>query len=136
MPGHRQVRFYGFDVKAAAVSAERLAARLQQIDPTLAAEVSPALRKLAASEGAEADQEYLAAVAAVAEVLPRIAARLPQPASAADRQAIVDRHYVQVLQQYTQYRSGRGEWRDRGMADNVRWIADVAEPGSDRKSVV
>jgi erythromycin esterase len=131
VPGHRQVRFYGFDVKAAAVSAERLAARLQQIDPTLAAEVGPALTKLAAAERAAAsDAEYLAAVGGVAEVLPRIAARLPQPASAADRQAIVDRHYVQALQQYTQYRSGRGEWRDRGMADNVRWIADVAEPRS------
>jgi erythromycin esterase len=136
VPGHRQVRFYGFDVKAAGVSAERLAVRLQQIDPALAAKVSSALKKLAAIERADVQgakvpqQEYLAAVDAVAEVLPRIAARLPQPASAADRQAIVDQHYVQVLQQYTLYRSGQGEWRDRGMADNVRWIADVAEPGS------
>jgi erythromycin esterase len=131
VPGHRQVRFYGFDVLAGAVSAQRLAARLQQIDPTLAAEVSPTLRKLAALEPAYGlNEEYLAAVAAVAAVLPRIAARLPQPASAADRQAIVDRHYVQVLERNTQYRSGRGEMRERGMADNVRWIADVAEPGS------
>jgi erythromycin esterase len=133
--GHRQVRFYGIDVQAGAVSAERLAARLQQIDPALAAEVGPALAKLAAAERAAPERatapaEYPAAVAEVAAVLPRIAARLPQPASAADRQAIVDRHYVQVLQQNTQYRSGHGEWRDRGMADNVRWIADVAEPGS------
>ncbi|HEX5760312.1 MAG TPA: erythromycin esterase family protein, partial [Thermoanaerobaculia bacterium] len=83
------------------------------------------------AERAEAPgAEYPAAVAAVAAVLPRIAARVPPPASAADRQAVVDRHYVQVLQQYTRYRSGRGEWRDRGMAENVRWIADVAEPGS------
>jgi erythromycin esterase len=131
VPGHRQVRFYGFDIQAGAVSAERLAARLQQIDPALAAEVSPALRKLAALEPASGlDAEYLAAVSAVAAVLPRIAERLPQPASAADRQAIVDRHYVQVLERNTQYRSGRGEMRERGMADNVRWIADIAEPGS------
>jgi len=131
VPGHRQVRFYGFDVLAGAVSAERLAVRLQQIDPTLAAEVSPALMKLAALEPASGlTEEYLAAVAAVSEVLPRIAARLPQPASAADRQAIVDRHYVQVLERNTQYRSGRGEMRERGMADSVRWIADVAESGS------
>ena len=137
VPGHRQVRFYGFDVKAAAVSAERLAARLQQIDPILAAQVGPALARLAAAERAapelaEAPAEYPAAVAAVAAVLPRIAERLATPVSATDRQALVDRHYVQMLQQYTQMRdpAGRGEARDRGMADNVRWIADVAEPGS------
>ena len=137
VPGHRQVRFYGFDVKAAAVSAERLAARLQEIDPALAAEVGPALVRLAAAERAspelaDADEaEYQAAVAGVAAVLPRIAARLP-PASAADRRAIVDRHYVQALEQYTRLRGpgGGGPVRDRGMADNVRWIADVAEPGS------
>ncbi|HEX5758243.1 MAG TPA: erythromycin esterase family protein [Thermoanaerobaculia bacterium] len=41
VPGRRQGRFYGFDVKAAAVSAERLAARLERIDPALAAEVGP-----------------------------------------------------------------------------------------------
>ncbi len=138
VPGHRQVRFYGFDVKAAAVSAERLAARLGQIDPALAAEAGPALARLAAAERAapelaDADEaEYQAAVAGVAAVLPRIAARLPQPASAADRQAIVDRHYVQALEQYTRLRGpgGGGPVRDDGMADNVRWIADVAEPGS------
>ena len=138
VPGHRQVRFYGFDVKAAAVSAERLAERLRQIDPALAAEAGPALARLAAAERAapelaDADEaEYQAAVAGVAAVLPRIAERLPQPASATDRQAIVDRHYVQALEQYTQLRGpgGGGPVRDRGMADNVRWIADVAEPGS------
>jgi erythromycin esterase len=61
---------------------------------------------------------------------PTVDTKYPRARSAADRQAIVDRHYVQVLQQYTRYRGGQGEWRDRGMADNVRWIADVAEPGS------
>lgn len=137
VPGHRPVRFYGFDVKAAAVSAERLAARLRQIDPALAAEVGPALARLAAAERAapelaEAPAEYRAAVAAVAAVLPRIAERLPEPDAAADRQALVDRHYVEMLRQYTRLRdpAGGGEARDRGMADNVRWIADVAEPGS------
>lgn len=137
VPGHRQVRFYGFDVKAAAVSAERLAARLRQIDPALAAEVGPALARLAAAERAapelaEAPAEYPAAVAAVAAVLPRIAERLPEPVSAADRQALVDRHYLQMLEQYTQMRgpAAGGGVRDRGMADNVRWIAEVAEPGS------
>lgn len=131
VPGHRQVRFYGFDMRAGAVAADRLAARLQQIDADLAAEVGPALARLAANEHADAPQkENLAAVAAV---LPRIAARLPEPASAADRQAKVDRHYVQVLQQYTEMRgdsAGRAGLRDRAMADNVRWIADVAEPGA------
>ncbi|HEX5759531.1 MAG TPA: erythromycin esterase family protein, partial [Thermoanaerobaculia bacterium] len=54
VPGRRQVRFYGFDVRAAAVSAERLAARLRRIDPPLAAEAGPALARLAAAERAEA----------------------------------------------------------------------------------
>lgn len=131
VPGHRQVRFYGFDMQAGAVSAERLAARLQQIDAALAAEVGPALARLAADERADAPKvENLAAVAAV---LPRIAERLPKPASATDRQALVDHQYVRVLQQYTELRSdakGATKLRDRAMADNVRWIADVAEPGS------
>jgi len=117
-------------MQVGAVAAERLAARLRQIDPTLAAEVGPALAKLAADERAEApNQEHLAAVAAV---LPRIAERLP-PAAAADRQALVDRQYVRVLRQYTELGTnplGNPQVRDRAMADNVRWIADVAEPGS------
>ncbi|HKV08894.1 MAG TPA: erythromycin esterase family protein, partial [Thermoanaerobaculia bacterium] len=128
--GHRQVRFYGFDLRAGAVAAERLAARLQQIDAGLAAEVGPALARLVADERADAPKkENLAAVAAV---LPRIAERLPKPASAADRQAKVDRHYVQVLQQYTELWGGSagGGVRDRAMAENVLWIADVAEPGT------
>ena len=131
VPGHRQVRFYGFDMQAGAVAADRMAARLRQIDPALAAEVGPALARLAADEHADAPQkENLAAVAAV---LPRIAERLPKPASAGDRQALVDRQSVRVLQQYTELRggsAGRAGLRDRAMAENVRWIADVAEPGS------
>jgi erythromycin esterase len=135
VPGRRQVRFYGFDIQAGAVSAERLAARLRQIDLALAAEVGPALARLAAVEAVATatDEEYLAAVSAVAAALPRIAERLPEPTSATDRQAILDRHYVQVLQQNTRYRGDRansGDVRERGMADNVRWIADVAEPGA------
>ncbi|HEY4593920.1 MAG TPA: erythromycin esterase family protein, partial [Thermoanaerobaculia bacterium] len=133
VPGHRQIRFYGFDIQAGAVSAKRLAARLQQIDAALAAEVGPALAKLAAVEAEAPEAEYFAAVSAVAAVLPRIAERLPKPASAGDRQALIDRHYVQVLQQNTGFRSDHqrsGELRERGMAENVRWIADVAEPGA------
>jgi erythromycin esterase len=135
VPGHRQVRFYGFDMQAGGVAAERLAARLQQIDAALAKEVGPALARLTATEPAVETPapEYLAAVAGVAAVLPRIGERLPKPSSAADRQALVDRQLVRVLQQYTELRSDaerRAELRDRGMADNVRWIADVAEPGS------
>jgi erythromycin esterase len=131
-PGHRQVRFYGFDMQAGGVSAQRLAARLQQIDPALAAEVGPALARLAAVEAVPTTpaEEYHAAVSAVAAALPRIAARLPEPASAADRQGIVDRHYVQLLQQNTRYRGDSADAREQGMADNVRWIADVAEPGA------
>lgn len=133
VPGHRQVRFYGFDPRAGAVAAERLAARLQQIEPALAAEAGSALARLAAAEPAVraegSESEYHAAVAGVAAVLPRIAERLPKPASAADRQAVADRQYVRVLQQYTELARDRSG-RDRAMADNVRWIADVAEPGA------
>ncbi len=131
VPGHKQVRFYGFDMQAGAVVAERLTARLQQIAPTLAAEVGPALAKLAADERADGPNDE--SLAAVAAVLPRIAERLETQAAVADRQALVDRQYVQVLRQYTELGSdplGNPQVRDRAMADNVRWIADVAEPGS------
>ncbi|HVS01034.1 MAG TPA: erythromycin esterase family protein, partial [Thermoanaerobaculia bacterium] len=131
VPGHRQVRFYGVDVQTGAVAAKRLAERLGQIDPALAAEAGPALAKLAADNRAEPPEEE--AFAAVAAALPRIAERLPEPASAADRQALVDRQYVRVLHQYIKLRSDPEayvETRDRAMADNLRWIADVAEPGS------
>jgi erythromycin esterase len=131
VPGHRQVRFYGFDMQSGAVAADRLTARLQWIAPTLAAEVGPALAKLAADERAELPKDE--DLAAVAAVLPRIAERLRTEAAAADRQALVDRQYVQVLRQYTELGSdplGNPQVRDRAMADNVRWIADIAEPGS------
>ncbi len=130
VPGHRQVRFYGFDVKAIQVSADRLAARLQQLDPALAAEAGPALARIAADE--RADKLIAEDLAAVAVLLPRIAERLPEPVLPADRRALVDRHYVQLLQQYTQMWGDPGgrALRDQFMADNVRWIADVAEPGS------
>jgi erythromycin esterase len=131
VPGHRQVRFYGFDMQAGAMAAERLTARLRQIAPALAAEVGPALAKLAADERAEGPSDE--GLAAVAALLPRIAERLEAQGAAARRQALVDRHYVQVLRQYTELGSdpmGNGSVRDRAMADNVRWIADVAEPGS------
>jgi erythromycin esterase len=131
VPGHRQVRFYGIDVQVGAVAAKHLAARLGQIDAALAAEVGPALAKLATGNRGEApDGQTLTALAAA---LPRIAERLPEPASAADRQALVDRQYVRVLQQYIKLQSDPGTYaraRDRAMADNLRWIADVAEPGS------
>lgn len=129
-PKHRQVRFYGFDMQAGAMLADRLAARLRQIDPTLAAEVGPALAKLAADEGADGPTDE--GLAAVDAVVPKIAQRLElQPA--ADRQTLVDRHSVQVLRQYIQLGSdplGNWEVRDKAMADNVRWIAEVAEPGA------
>jgi erythromycin esterase len=134
VPGHRQVRFYGFDMQAGAVAADRLAARLRQIAPALAAEVGPALAKLAADERAEESNDK--DLAAVAAVLPRIAERLETRVGTADRQALVDRHYVEVLRQYTELGSdplGNPRVRDRAMADNVRWIADIAniaEPGS------
>ncbi|HEX5720919.1 MAG TPA: erythromycin esterase family protein [Thermoanaerobaculia bacterium] len=131
VPGHRQVRFYGVDVQVGTVAAKRLAERLGQIDSALAAEVGPALARLAATNrGEEPEKETVAAVVAG---LPRIAERLPEPASSADRQALVDRQYVRVLQQYINLHSdseGYATARDRAMADNLRWIADVAEPGS------
>ncbi len=131
VPGHRQVRFYGVDVQVGAVAAKRLAERLGQIDPALAAEVGPVLARLAAAPRGEApDGETIAAATAA---LARIAERLPEPASAADRQALIDRQYVRALNQYLKLHDGTALYataRDRGMADNVRWIADVAEPGS------
>jgi erythromycin esterase len=134
VPGHRQVSFYGFDMQAGAVSADRLRSRLREIDPGLAAEVAPALSRLAADERASApEKEYLAAVHAVGSILPQVAERLRKPTAAVDSQALVDRQYVRVLQQYTELRSdtrGRAGLRDEAMADNVRWIADVAVPGS------
>jgi erythromycin esterase len=131
VPGHRQVRFYGFDMQAGAMAADRLTVRLQQVAPALAAEVAPALAKLAADERADGPTDE--GLAAVAAVLPKIAARLGTQAAAAGRQGLVDRHYVQVLRQYIDFGSdplGNPQVRDRAMADNVRWIADVAEPGS------
>ncbi len=135
VPGHRQVRFYGVDAQVGAVAAERLAARLREIDPTLAAKAGPALASLAETErGTPPEAEPLAAVAAV---LPAIAERLPQPATSADgaagRQALVDRQYVRVLQQFIALQGDMENYalvRDRAMADNLRWIAGVAEPGS------
>ena len=131
VPGHRQVKFYGFDMQTASVAARELAAVLTKLDPKTGTE----LEKLRPSfEGSKTGSEPAkTSWGPLKAALERAAARLPaeRPRGMPERDWLVARQYVRVLEQWVELNEQESDdfaLRDRAMADNLRWIAEVAEP--------
>jgi erythromycin esterase len=127
-PAHtRKVRFHGMDMGNPALTAKRLRAYLARVDAEIEESVAPVIDSLAgASRIEESDVEGLLSL--FDEL------REPFVAAAGEREWALHRHHVTILAQTWRQRALRGNdgtsWRDRCMADNVRWILLTAEPGA------
>jgi erythromycin esterase len=128
-PAHkRKVRFHGMDMGNPALTAKRLRVYLATVDPEIEESVAPVIASLAgASKVEESDIEGLLSLF---DDL-----REPFVAAAGEREWALHRHHVTILGQTWRQRGLRGHdatsWRDRCMADNVRWI--LREGGADAR---
>jgi erythromycin esterase len=142
-PAHpRKVRFHGMDMGNPALTAKRLRVYLARVDPEIEESVAPVIASLAgASKIEESDIEGLLSlfddlrepfVAASGEGA-RAAGEGAR--AAGEREWALHRHHVTILGQTWHQRGLRGHdatsWRDRCMADNVRWI--LREGGADAR---
>jgi erythromycin esterase len=133
VPGHRPVKFYGFDMQTASVAARELVAVLKKLDPATAAKLEtlqPSFEgRKGGGEPAKTDWKPFKTALDLAAARLRSA----RPSGVAERDWLVARQYVRVLEQWVELNQQEGNdfaVRDRAMADNVRWIAEVAEPGA------
>jgi erythromycin esterase len=137
-PRHkRKVKFYGFDMQMSSVALARLLEFLEKVDAELAdatrqrlgvlAEKNRKISREAIVENADAMKESLAELRRRLERGRRIYAR-----KAGKRSSLKARQALRILEQFVEMTTAAnpGALRDSSMAENLRWIADVAEPGA------
>ena len=138
----RKVKFYGFDMQAAARATKVTLAYLRRVDPAQAEMAEKELGRLANPytefEFARLAQEKKAAAA---ETIKSVIASLEsRKQDYIKRSSAVDwamaRQHAQVLAQNIEMQSvasagiGQPAVRDRAMAENIRWILDHEGPGA------
>ncbi|HWM86747.1 MAG TPA: erythromycin esterase family protein, partial [Kofleriaceae bacterium] len=138
-PSHRRkVRFYGFDMQFSVAARDSLLRFLDRADPTYAAELRPRLAAFSAVDYARNQANIVAQAdelrAALIDAGERLESkRRDYQERAGRREWLVARQSLRVLEQNVIMNlddpNGIGI-RDRAMAENLRWIADVAEPGA------
>jgi erythromycin esterase len=138
-PAHRRkVSFYGFDMQFSVEASASLVRFLERADPGYAAEVRPRLSAFAATDYERNKRNIVPQGRALQTTLREIGGRLDRKrhdyqATAGRRPWLVARQSVRILEQNVALNLDEGTAvgiRDRAMADNLRWIADVAEPGA------
>lgn len=134
-PAHaRKVRFHGMDMGNPAQTAKRLRAYLGKVDPEIDESVGPVVDAL--GNGSKVDDVDVDGLLALFDEMqePFVAAAGEAARAEGERDWALHRHHVTILAQTRAQRAQRGNdatsWRDRCMADNVRWILRTAAPGA------
>src|SRR6185503_19340611 len=104
-----------------------------KLDPRIGSELAKLLPRFEMSnEGGEAPKAGWDPVKATLDRA-EVRLRAKRPDGVAERDWLVARQYVRVLKQWVELSEQEDAGfavRDRAMADNLRWIAEVAEPGA------
>jgi erythromycin esterase len=127
-PAHGQkVRFHGLDLGQPGLTARRLRAYLDAVEPEVAASVAPVIERIAG--GAAVDEGDLEGLLALFDEL-----REDFVARSSEAEWALHRRHVTVLTQAYRLRAKPGHegtsWRDLCMADNARWILGQGGPGA------
>jgi erythromycin esterase len=125
-PAHaRKVRFHGVDVGQAPATAHNLSAYLARVEPDVAESVAPVIERLGGSARVE-EPDLEGLVALFDELHDAFVEK-----SSEREWALYRQHAVMLGQSYRQRTKPNDEatnWRDRCMADNVRWILRQGGP--------
>lgn len=133
----RKLSFHGFDMQFTSRSVATVLQFLDEVDPVHAAEMKTQLSVLSTEMEPQKKQQAIAARAdALKTTLRELGQRLERErtgytARAGRRSWLVARQSIRVLEQNVDANTdprGSSLARDRYMAENLRWIADVAEP--------
>ena len=134
-PRHRRkVTFYGVDMQVAPVAVEKLLTYLGAVDPAEASTARGLLAPLATADSARSGASKAGLRDGVAALIARLDRhRKVWSKKGGARAWLLARRHAVIVEQFLELSAdGNGGYavRDRAMADNLRWIADEAEPGA------